>query len=102
MAGNALYICQNVCECALVLVDIVDLVILFFGEKSNGPHVREVSHKKMSFLTPTVPHFQFTKDFSESRKGLYSSANSVVLSYFFVHFFLSFNIHMDGTFVADS
>ena len=81
MVGNALYICQYVCECAVVLVDIVDLVIFFFGGKSNGRNVREVSHKKMSFLTPTVSRFgciQFTKDFSESLKGFYSGANLVV------------------------
>ena len=67
----------------MVLVDIVDLVILFFGGKSNRRHVPEVSHKKMSFLTPTVSHFgciQFTKDFLESLKGFSSGANSVVLS----------------------
>ena len=83
MVGNALYICQYVSECAVVLVDIVDLVIFFVGEKSNWRHVREESHKKMSFLTPTVSRFgciQFTKDFSESLKGFYSGAKSVVLS----------------------
>ena len=77
---------------------------LIFGRKSNWRHVREESHKKISFLTPTASHFgciQFTKDFSESLKGFYSGANSVVLSWIFCLLFLSFNIHMDEISVAD-
>ena len=69
MAGKALYICQYMCKRSVLLVDVVDLVILIFGGKSNGRHVPEVSHKKMSFLTPTVSRFGCTKDFSESLKG---------------------------------
>ena len=103
MAGNALYICQYVCECAVVLVDIVDLVILFFGENQTGVMFERSLTRKWVF-SPRPFHVLVVsnsqKTFQRASKDSIPEPIERYWVEFFVYFFNIFNIHMDGISLA--